>query len=203
MPRGFLAATSAGPDPRAARRQLRRRRGRRGRGDGRRRAARSRASRSRSTSPSRWRRWSRHLVYFAGDRLTLKQARSGGLLIGGGWPARLDPVTGRPVVDPDSVRANLRAAIRVVPALRRRPARPDLARHRQRHRRLAPDPGRGPQGAGLLPQPVPLARLQRRTDRGQCRGRDDPGPGARGRHRTVRRRLVGRPCPDRLSRGRG
>lgn len=59
-----------------------------------------------------------HLVYFAGDRLTLKQARSGGLLIGGGWPARLDTVTGRPVVDPDSVRANVRAAIRVVPALR-------------------------------------------------------------------------------------
>lgn len=59
-----------------------------------------------------------HLVYFAGERLTLKQARSGGFLIGGGWPARLDP-SGRPVVDPDSVRANLRAAIHVVPALRR------------------------------------------------------------------------------------
>jgi sarcosine oxidase, subunit beta len=59
-----------------------------------------------------------HLVYSAGARLTLKQARSGALLIGGGWPARLDPGTGRPMVDPDSVRANLRAAIRVVPALR-------------------------------------------------------------------------------------
>src|SRR4051794_28582746 len=60
-----------------------------------------------------------HLVYSAGARLTLKQARSGALLIGGGWPARLDPGTGRPMVDPASVRANLRAAIRVVPALRR------------------------------------------------------------------------------------
>ena len=40
-----------------------------------------------------------HLVYFAGGRLTLKQARPGALLIGGGWPARLDPMRparGRP-----------------------------------------------------------------------------------------------------------
>jgi glycine/D-amino acid oxidase-like deaminating enzyme len=59
-----------------------------------------------------------HLVYSAGRRLTLKQARSGALLIGGGWPAKLDPATGQPVVDPDSVRDNLRAAIRTVPTLR-------------------------------------------------------------------------------------
>jgi sarcosine oxidase, subunit beta len=59
-----------------------------------------------------------HLVYSAGRRLTLKQARSGALLIGGGWPARMDLTTGRAIVDPDSVRANLRAAIRTVPALR-------------------------------------------------------------------------------------
>ena len=58
----------------------------------------------------------RHLVYSAGRRLTLKQARSGGLLIGGGYPARLD-AAGRPVVDPAQVRANLAAAIRTVPAL--------------------------------------------------------------------------------------
>ena len=57
-----------------------------------------------------------HLVYSAGRRLTLKQARSGGLLIGGGYPARLDDA-GRPVVDPAQVRANLAAAIRTVPAL--------------------------------------------------------------------------------------
>lgn len=59
-----------------------------------------------------------HLVYFAGDRLTLKQTRGGAFLIGGGWPARLDPETGRPAVDPGSVRANLRVACEVVPALR-------------------------------------------------------------------------------------
>ena len=57
-----------------------------------------------------------HLVYSAGRRLTLKQARSGGLLIGGGYPAQVDAV-GRPVVDPDQVRVNLAAAVRTVPAL--------------------------------------------------------------------------------------
>ena len=30
----------------------------------------------------------KHLVYFAGEKLTLKQARNGSFLIGGGWPAR-------------------------------------------------------------------------------------------------------------------
>ncbi len=59
-----------------------------------------------------------HLVYFAGDKLTLKQARSGSLLIGGGWPARSGP-DGSPIVDPDSVRANLAVAMRVVPAVAR------------------------------------------------------------------------------------
>jgi glycine/D-amino acid oxidase-like deaminating enzyme len=57
-----------------------------------------------------------HLVYFAGDMLTLKQARAGSLLIGGGWPARLAQ-DGTPTVDPDSLRANLAVAQRVVPAL--------------------------------------------------------------------------------------
>jgi sarcosine oxidase, subunit beta len=57
-----------------------------------------------------------HLLYFAGDMLTLKQVRVGSLLIGGGWPARLAP-DGRPVVDPDSLRANLALAEAVVPAL--------------------------------------------------------------------------------------
>jgi sarcosine oxidase, subunit beta len=57
-----------------------------------------------------------HLLYFAGDMLTLKQARVGSLLIGGGWPARLSP-SGSPVVDPDSLRANLALAEAVVPAL--------------------------------------------------------------------------------------
>ena len=39
----------------------------------------------------------RHLLYFAGGKLTLKQTRLGALLIGGGWPARLRPGGGRPV----------------------------------------------------------------------------------------------------------
>ncbi|WP_236826778.1 MULTISPECIES: FAD-binding oxidoreductase [unclassified Blastococcus] len=59
-----------------------------------------------------------HLVYFAGEKLTLKQAGSGALLIGGGWPARRDRA-GNPVLDPASLRANLRVAVTVVPAVAR------------------------------------------------------------------------------------
>jgi glycine/D-amino acid oxidase-like deaminating enzyme len=59
----------------------------------------------------------RHLVYFAGERLTLKQAAVGSVLIGGGWPSEPDPETGRPGVSFDSLRANLRVARHVVPAL--------------------------------------------------------------------------------------
>lgn len=55
----------------------------------------------------------RHLVYFAGAPLTLKQARIGSILIGGGWPARM--LDGRPHVDRDSLIANLEVAVRVVP----------------------------------------------------------------------------------------
>jgi sarcosine oxidase, subunit beta len=58
-----------------------------------------------------------HLVYAAGDRLTLKQSQHGSFLIGGGWPARLDAVSGRLEVDPRSVIGNLRVAMRLVPAL--------------------------------------------------------------------------------------
>lgn len=56
-----------------------------------------------------------HLVYYAGGRLTLKQARAGTLLIGGGWPATVDPVTGHPTVSLDSMRRNLRVAQHVAP----------------------------------------------------------------------------------------
>ncbi len=59
-----------------------------------------------------------HLLYFAGDRLTLKQVKNGGFLIGGGWPSRIDPMSGRLTIDPDSLRRNLRAAVSVVPPLR-------------------------------------------------------------------------------------
>jgi sarcosine oxidase, subunit beta len=58
-----------------------------------------------------------HLLYFAGGKLTLKQTRQGAFLIGGGWPAGFDAALGRPFVDPQSVRANLRLATSVVPAL--------------------------------------------------------------------------------------
>lgn len=58
-----------------------------------------------------------HLIYHAGQRLTLKQATTGTLLIGGGWPARLEPGTGYPCVDLHSLRANLAVALRVAPFL--------------------------------------------------------------------------------------
>ncbi len=55
-----------------------------------------------------------YLLYFTGEKLTLKQAVEGGFLIGGGWPARL---RGHPVVDHRSMIRNLAIARRVVPAL--------------------------------------------------------------------------------------
>lgn len=58
-----------------------------------------------------------HLMYFAGEKLTLKQARNGSLLIGGGWPARRSGVSDRLAVDLDSLRANLRVARTVVPCV--------------------------------------------------------------------------------------
>lgn len=58
----------------------------------------------------------RHLTYFAGERLTLKQAAIGSVLIGGGWPADVDE-SGRSVVSQESLRSNLRVAQHVVPAL--------------------------------------------------------------------------------------
>lgn len=56
----------------------------------------------------------RHLVYYAGDRLTLKQSRRGALIIGGGWPARFDE-SGRPTLRLDSFHGNLRICRHVVP----------------------------------------------------------------------------------------
>jgi glycine/D-amino acid oxidase-like deaminating enzyme len=60
-----------------------------------------------------------HLVYSAADRLSLKQTRQGSIIIGGGWPARLHPGTGRPVVSMESLIPNLRLAIAAVPAVAR------------------------------------------------------------------------------------
>jgi glycine/D-amino acid oxidase-like deaminating enzyme len=58
----------------------------------------------------------KHLLYAAGERLSLKQNRLGNILIGGGWDARLD-AQGRPVADMRSLVGNLRVALRVVPEL--------------------------------------------------------------------------------------
>lgn len=59
----------------------------------------------------------RHLVYFAGDRLSLKQTPVGSVLIGGGWPAEIDPLSGVLSVDRRSLAVNLAIALRVVPRL--------------------------------------------------------------------------------------
>ena len=58
----------------------------------------------------------KHLVYFTGEKLTFKQAKSGSLLIGGGWPARING-DGLAVFNPDSFRANMRVALKVVPSI--------------------------------------------------------------------------------------
>jgi glycine/D-amino acid oxidase-like deaminating enzyme len=59
----------------------------------------------------------KHLVYFAGEKLTLKQAHNGSFLIGGGWPARWSAHSQRLAVDRESLMANLRTACHVVPRL--------------------------------------------------------------------------------------
>jgi sarcosine oxidase subunit beta len=57
-----------------------------------------------------------HLVYSAGDKLTLKQNQAGSILIGGGWPARWNS-RGHAVTDPDSLERNMAVALAAVPAL--------------------------------------------------------------------------------------
>lgn len=59
----------------------------------------------------------RHLLYFAGDRLTLKQLANGTCLIGGGWSSRISERTGRLVVDANQLGRNLETAVHVVPRL--------------------------------------------------------------------------------------
>jgi sarcosine oxidase subunit beta len=56
----------------------------------------------------------RHLVYYAGDRLTLKQSKRGALIVGGGWPAQYD-AAGRLTLRPESLKGNLRVCRHVVP----------------------------------------------------------------------------------------
>jgi glycine/D-amino acid oxidase-like deaminating enzyme len=57
-----------------------------------------------------------HLVQHAGRRLTLKQATSGNVLIGGGWPGRLDQA-GHAQLARQSIEGNLATACRVVPQM--------------------------------------------------------------------------------------
>ena len=56
------------------------------------------------------------LTYSASGRLSLKQTSAGTCLIGGGWPARTR-ADGRLELSPTSLRANLRLAVEVAPAL--------------------------------------------------------------------------------------
>jgi D-hydroxyproline dehydrogenase subunit alpha len=55
-----------------------------------------------------------HLVQHVGRRLTMKQATSGNVLIGGGWPGSLDDA-GRARLARRSIEGNLAVACRVVP----------------------------------------------------------------------------------------
>jgi glycine/D-amino acid oxidase-like deaminating enzyme len=57
-----------------------------------------------------------HLLYYAGEKLTLKQNSVGSVLIGGGWPANIGP-HGMPVANPQSLASNMAVALAVVPAL--------------------------------------------------------------------------------------
>ena len=58
-----------------------------------------------------------HLIYSAGERLTLKQTHYGSCIIGGGWPSRIDKNTGRLSISFESVVSNLSAATGMVPSL--------------------------------------------------------------------------------------
>lgn len=58
------------------------------------------------------------LVGHISGGLTLKQTVFGTFMIGGGWPAAVDPATGRPAIDRDSLAGNLGIALRALPALR-------------------------------------------------------------------------------------
>jgi len=57
-----------------------------------------------------------HLVYFAGEKLSLKQTTIGSILIGGGWAANVDP-SGSLSVNLRMLAENLATALRVVPRL--------------------------------------------------------------------------------------
>jgi glycine/D-amino acid oxidase-like deaminating enzyme len=56
-----------------------------------------------------------HLVQHAELRLTLKQVRAGNVIVGGGWPATLDPEFARPAVLRESIQNSLWLAQHIVP----------------------------------------------------------------------------------------
>jgi D-hydroxyproline dehydrogenase subunit alpha len=60
-----------------------------------------------------------HLIAHGGRHLSLKQADTGGLIIGGAWPARLDPVSGASHVEMASIEGNAWVAKHVLPAASR------------------------------------------------------------------------------------
>lgn len=57
-----------------------------------------------------------HLIYFTTEKLTFKQASSGSLLIGGGWPAKYNEM-GTPTFNIDSLQSNLKVALNVCPSI--------------------------------------------------------------------------------------
>ena len=59
-----------------------------------------------------------HLVYHCRRILTLKQVSNGNLVIGGGWPATVEPGTGHLKVARKSIEGNLWVAAHVVPRVR-------------------------------------------------------------------------------------
>ena len=59
-----------------------------------------------------------HLIQHADQRLTLKQVSNGNLLLGGGWPAVIDPASGRANVIRTGISGGLWIATHVVPRIR-------------------------------------------------------------------------------------
>jgi glycine/D-amino acid oxidase-like deaminating enzyme len=59
----------------------------------------------------------RHLIAMAGHHLSLKQAPTGGFLIGGGWNGEVNPATGRTQSIRRNIEGNLAVCARVLPVL--------------------------------------------------------------------------------------
>lgn len=65
-----------------------------------------------------------YMLQHVARKLSLKQVRDGGLIIGGGWPAKLNPKpdsqngNSAAIADVDSIIGNMRAALAVLPAIK-------------------------------------------------------------------------------------